>query len=426
MTSITMADKEASRESQMEPKLGEASLLTASTTGGGLSERLGMQVSGLYLALYVHYGFFTFLPLWLKATGASAEEIGVLLAIPMILRLLTVAPFAAFVGRRGWVRNAIAYTSLSSAAIVLLLLGEPDHAGRIVIVILFSIVWDQIPVLADAYAVMAVRSQSLDFGRLRVWGSIAVVLSNAAAGWAIAVVGIKMLPLMIALLLLAPAGVALLLPGDRRLTGRDDAAAGRWSDLIGDRGLILAMGAASLIMGSHGVLTSFGAIQWQAQGIATTAIGLLQALAVAAEIGAFWFGAKLLGGRDPRWLIVAGAVAGALRWAIMATSPGMPVLVFGQLLNGITATGTILGIMLVIAQRVPTHLSATAQGMNAVLLGVVLAAVTAGSGLLWSYGLAIAYLAMSGLALFGALCAWPRAGRSFGETLSVSGAKYDA
>lgn len=405
----------------MDPNMERAPRGMESAEGSAVVGRLGARVSGLYLALYIHYGFFTFLPLWLKATGASAAEIGVLLAIPMILRLLTVAPFAAFVGRRGWVRNAIAYTSLASAAIILLLLGEPAHAGRVAIVIFFSIVWDQIPVLADAYAVMSVRSQSLDFGRLRVWGSIAVVLSNAAAGWAIGIAGIKMLPIMIAVLLIAPAAITILLPSDRRLTGGDGAAAGRWSDLIGDRGLILAMVAASLIMGSHGVLTSFGAIQWHAQGISTTAIGLLQAFAVAAEIGAFWFGAKILGARDPRWLIVAGAIAAALRWAVMATSPGLPVLVFGQLLNGITATGTILGIMLVIAQRVPTHLSATAQGMNAVLLGVVLAAVTAGSGLLWSYGLAVAYLAMSVLALFGALCAWPRVGRTAAATLSPSG-----
>lgn len=400
---------------------------SAKVLGWRDSGRLGLGVSGLYLALYIHYGFFAFLPLWLKSTGASAEEIGVLLAIPLILRLLTVAPFSAFVGRRGYVRNAIAYTSLASAAVVLLLMGEPDHAGRIVIVILFSIVWDQIPVLTDAYAVMAVRSRSLDFGRLRVWGSIAVVISNAAAGWAIGVAGIKMLPLMIAALLIAPAMVALLLPSDRELTAVDETAVGRWRDLIGDRGLILAMVAASLVMGSHGVLTSFGAIQWEAQGISTTTIGLLQALAVAAEIGAFWFGAKLLGHRDPRLLIVAGAIAGAARWAIMAASPGLPVLVVGQLLNGITATGTILGIMLVIAQRVPTHLSATAQGMNAVLLGAVLAVATAGSGLLWSYGLSVAYLAMAVLALLGALCAWPR-GTGSGNSqptgaTSASGAK---
>ncbi|WP_422059678.1 MFS transporter [Sphingopyxis sp.] len=388
--------------------LGQADAPRVVSASHSDQARLSLGVSGLYLALYAHYGFFAFLPLWLKATGASAGEIGVLLAIPMILRILTVAPFSAFVGRRGWVRNAIAYTALASAAIVLLLLGEPDHAGRIAIVIALSIVWDQIPVLTDAYAVMAVRSRSLDFGRLRVWGSIAVVASNVAAGWAISVAGIKMLPLMIASLLLAPAIVAFLLPADRELAAIDAATRRRWRDLVGDRGLILAMVAASLIMGSHGVLTSFGAIQWAAQGISTTAIGLLQALAVAAEIGAFWFGAKLLGNRDPRLLIVAGAIAAALRWAIMASGPGIPVLVAAQLLNGVTATGTILGIMLVIASRVPTELSATAQGMNAVLLGLVLAIATAGSGLLWSYGLAVAYAAMAVLALLGALCAWPR------------------
>ncbi|WP_077148839.1 MFS transporter [Sphingopyxis sp. KK2] len=392
---------------------------------GGDPGRLGAKVSGLYLALYIHYGFFAFLPLWLKATGASPEEIGVLLAIPLILRLLTVAPFSAFVGRRGWVRNAIAYTALASAAIVLSLLGEPDHAGRIVIVILFSIVWDQIPVLTDAYAVMAVRSRGLDFGRLRVWGSIAVVASNAAAGWAIAVAGIKALPLMVAALLLAPALVAFLLPADRTLAAADDAAAGgRWRDLFGDRPLMMGMIAASLIMGSHGVLTSFGAIQWEAQGISTTVIGLLQALAVAAEILAFWFGARLLGDRDPRLLICAGALAGALRWAIMATSPALPLLIAGQLLNGITATGTILGMMLMIAHRVPTHLSATAQGMYAVLLGAVLAVATMGSGLLWSWGLAVAYLSMAALALLGAVFAWP--GRPGTRADSLSGTGVEA
>jgi PPP family 3-phenylpropionic acid transporter len=300
----------------------------------------------------------------------------------------------------------------------LLLLGEPGHAGRIAIVIAFSIAWDQIPVLTDAYAVMAVRSRSLDFGRLRVWGSIAVVASNAAAGWAIGVLGIKMLPVMVAVVLLAPVVVAFMLPSDRKLSPTEAATGGRWRDLVGDRGLVMAMAAASLVMGSHGVLTSFGAIQWTAQGISTTTIGLLQALAVAAEILAFWFGSKLLGQRDPRLLICAGAAAAALRWLIMATSPGLAVLVASQLLNGITATGTILGIMLVIAQRVPANLSATAQGMNAVLLGVILAVATAGSGLLWSYGLAFAYLAMAVLAVLGALCAWPR-GASAGPDIKA-------
>ena len=388
--------------------------------------RLTLEVSGLYLALYLHYGFYAFLPLWLKATGASPAEIGVLTAIPLILRLLTVAPFSAWAGRKARVRDAIAYTSLGSAAVVLFLLGEPAHAGRIAIVIIFSTIWDQIPVLTDSYAVIASRTHGLDFGRLRVWGSIGVVASNAVAGWAIGLAGIKSLPLMVAGVLLLPFIVALLLPSDRKLAPAEEAKPGRWQDVIHDRSLLKAMAAASLVMGSHGVLMSFSAIQWAAQGISTGVIGMLQALAVSAEIVAFWFGAKLLGKRDPSLMICAGAIAALLRWLIMATKPGIAVLIGAQLLNGISATGTILGIMLVITSRVTSSLSAAAQGLNAVLFGVVLAASTAGSGLLWSHGLGFAYLAMAVLALLGAIVAWsaqsPKSAASINpDTVSATG-----
>jgi MFS transporter, PPP family, 3-phenylpropionic acid transporter len=374
---------------------------------GGSASQLALGVSGLYLALYLHYGFFAFMPLWLKATGASPGEIGVLLAIPLILRLLTVAPFLAWAGKRGLVRNSIVVTALASAALVAMLLGEPGYAGRIAVVLVFSMMWDQLPVLTDAYAVMAVRSRALDFGRVRVWGSIAVVVSNLAAGWAIGWAGIAILPLLVAALLLLPALVAPLLPHDRELAPVEAGPGGRWRDVVGDRKLLRAMAAASLIMGSHGVLSSFGAIQWAERGISTATIGLLQALAVSAEIVAFWFGAKLLGRRDPSLLICIAAAAAVLRWLVMASNPGVAVLFAAQLIHGVTATGAILGIMLVIAARVPVQTSAAAQGLNAVLLGVVLAISTAGSGLLWDQGIAFAYLAMAMLAALGVLLAWP-------------------
>lgn len=374
------------------------------------ARRLFAGVSALYLALYLHYGFFTFIPLWLKDVGSTPAEIGVLLAIPLVLRLLTVAPFSAWAGKHGRVRDSIIVTALLSGALISLLLFEPGHAGRVALIIVFSIMWDQLPVLTDAYAVMAVRSRSLDFGRMRVWGSIAVVVSTASAGWVFDEIGIAALPWIVALLLLLPAILAPNLPRDRQMARLEREDAGNWRDVLRDGKLMRAMIAASLIMGSHGVLTSFGAIQWSEQGISTSMIGLLQALAVSAEIIAFWFGSKLLGRRDPSLLICVAAVAATLRWIVMAQSPSFGVLVATQLLHSITSTGAILGTMLVIATRVPVQTSAAAQGLYAVLLGVALAVTTAGSGMLWSLGVPVAYLAMAGLAALAFPLAWP--GRS--------------
>lgn len=381
--------------------------------------RLFFGVSGLYLALYLHYGFFAFIPLWLKHVGSTPGEIGVLLAIPLVLRLLTVAPFSAWAGRRGRVRDSILVTAILSAALIALLLFEPAHAGRIAIVIAFSMMWDQLPVLTDAYAVMAVRSRALDFGRMRVWGSIAVVTSTASAGWAFDLLGIDALPIIVALLLLLPAMVAPALPPDRQMATQEEGTTGRWRDVVADRKLIRAMAAAALIMGSHGVLQSFGAIQWSDQGISTSKIGLLQALAVSAEIVAFWFGSKALGRRDPSLLICIAAAAATVRWIVMAQSPSLNVLIVAQLLHSVTSTGAILGTMLVIAARVPVQTSAAAQGLNAVLLGIALAATTAGSGLLWSYGVPAAYFAMAALAALAIPLAWPGKGAGRGASVPV-------
>jgi MFS transporter, PPP family, 3-phenylpropionic acid transporter len=400
--------------------------MTATTETVGLTDmpvpapdaqtrRLTIGVSGLYLALYLHYGYFTFIPLWLKTMGAPAAEIGVLLAIPLVLRLLTVAPFTAWAGRRGRVRDAITVTALLSGALILLLLLHPDHIGRIAIVLVFSMMWDQIPVLTDAYAVMAVRSHGVDFGRVRVWGSIAVVISTASAGWVLGMTGIAILPALIAALLLLPVFTAPLLPPDRTMSATESGPAGKWRDVIGDGELMRALVASALIMGSHGVVMSFGAIQWAAKGISTGMIGTLQAVAVSVEIIAFVIGAKLLGKRDPIWLICIASAVAVFRWGIMALNPGLFVLFAVQMLHGITSTGAILGTMLVIAHRVPIQLSATAQGVNAVLQGIALALVTAGSGLLWNYGVASAYGGMAVLAALGVIAAWPRRSQEFSQ-----------
>jgi len=190
--------------------------------------------------------------------------------------------------------------------------------------------------------------------------------------------------------------------------------------VVGDRTLMRLIIAAALVMASHGVLTSFGAIQWSGRGISTATIGIIQAVAISAEIVAFWFGSKLLGQRDPGLLIwIAGGVA-IVRWLIMASNPSAMILFAVQLLQGVTATGAVLGTMLVIAKRVPLALSAAAQGLNAVLLGLALSATTAGSGLLWQRGAATAYLAMAAFSVFAVVLSWPRAPRRDRDTKSAA------
>ena len=364
-----------------------------------LLRHLGLRVSILYAALYLHYGFFNFLPLWLTSRGSTPAEIGTLMAIPLGLRLILVAPFSARAGRHQRVRSSIAVTAIVAAALVCTLMLAQGPIARAIVVILFSMVWDQIPVLTDAYATMAVRSRSLDFGRLRVWGSIGLVVSYQLAGWLIGFATISPLPLLAAGFLTLTAAASAIVPSDALLAKHQVAEAAGWREILVDRPLIGALIAASLVMGSHGVVNSFGAIQWTAAGHTPREVGLLSGVAVAAEIVGFIIGSKLLGNRDPRWLIAVAALVAAFRWMLMMLNPSLPVLVCAQGLQAITAIGPLLAPALMIARRVPSRLNAGAQGLNALLLGGVLAVVTATSGMLWAGGAGRAYAIMIVIAL---------------------------
>ena len=65
-----------------------------------------------------------------------------------------------------------------------------------------------------------------------------------------------------------------------------------------------------------------------------------------------------------------------------------------QILQG-CGMGVVAGLMLFIAERAPAHLMATAQGLYAVILGVIAALIVAGSGFLWQSFGPRAYLAMA-------------------------------
>lgn len=361
--------------------------------------QLGLRVSLLYAALYLHYGFYGFLPLWLAHEGSTPGEIGTLTAIPLALRLISVAPFSDWAGRHQRVRLSIAFTALLAAALVCVLMLAHGSIARAIVVVLFAMVWDQIPVLTDAYATMAVRRQALDFGRLRVWGSIGTVISYQIAGSLVGLTGIYVLPILMATFLLLPVVVTLVLPRDAALARHQSVETGNWREVVADRPLMGALIAASFVMGSHGVVLGFGAIQWAASGHTPREIGLLNGVAVAAEIVGFTLGAKILGARDPRWMIAVAALVATVRWTLMALNPALPVLLLAQSFQAVTSIGALLAPALMIARRVPSRLNATAQGLNSVLLGAVLAVVTATSGLLWAGGIERAYAVMIAVTL---------------------------
>jgi MFS transporter, PPP family, 3-phenylpropionic acid transporter len=244
-----------------------------------------------------------------------------------------------------------------------------------------------------------VRVRSLDFGRMRMWGTISLVCAAMAGGRLLDRLGLDLVPALTCLLLLTPLLVIPLLPPDKLLGESVRATKGEWRSIIHDAPAMLVLVGVSLVMGSAAILLGFGAIQWSAKGISNGSIGLLFGVAAASEIIVFSFAQTLLGKRSELWLLVVGAGLTTVRWLGMATDPGLEVLAGLALLQGPSATATIAGSILYIARRFPTHLIATANGVNAVLVGVSVSAAMFIGGYLWQALKALSYLPMAGMSL---------------------------
>ncbi|WP_169730577.1 MFS transporter [Hyphomicrobium nitrativorans] len=160
--------------------------------------------------------------------------------------------------------------------------------------------------------------------------------------------------------------------------------------------------AAGAVQGAHGMFYAFGALAWQAQGISTVWIGALWAVAIAGEVLLFAYSSRVVSRWGPATLLVAAGCASLVRWALMAASPSLPLLVPLQLLHALTYGASHLAAMHFISRAVPEGAQGTAQALYATMaMGVVIGGATLASGRLYAEIGAEAYFAMAALAAIG-------------------------
>lgn len=377
------------------------------TSSPSLAWRLGF----LYAALFLVIGcYLPYMPVWLSWRTLSADQIAILLATPLYIRIVF-TPVISFVadllGNRRGIVIALAWGSLGSFA----LLWVSDGFWQMMLAIaLLAVNWTTIMPLVETIAISGIRKSGLDYGRVRLWGSLTFIGASLAAGIVIqfrdAGTVLPMLMTATALLIFA----AYLVPRDvepkrqgspvRRLRLRHAFALAR-APLF-----LLFLLAAAMIQGSHALLYAFGSLHWRAQGFSGGTIGALWSIGVIAEVALFAVSGRLVSyvGRT-RLMVLAGGAA-VVRWAVLALDP--PLLATGlvQTLHALSFGATHLAAIHFLTHAVPEDRSATAQGLYAaVVAGLVLGSVTIACGPLYeAYG-GQAYAAMVLLAGIGTAAA---------------------
>ncbi len=365
------------------------------------------RLAALYAGIFVMGGIqLPFFPVWLKAKGLDPQMIGIVLAAPIVARLIAVPLVARTADRHDAVRAAIIVTSfLGVAGYVLVGLAEGTRA-ILAAYALASLALTPVMPLAETYALRGLGQRGRAYGPVRLWGSAAFIFGTFLAGFATDTIPARDLIWLIAAASLVSALAALTLePLSAAVTPASELVPPR-QPLLRDPAFIAVLAAASLIQASHAVYYGFSALQWRGAGLDGTAIAALWALGVIAEIVLFAISGRLPPFFQPSVLIMIGAAGGALRWAGMALDPPALVLPWLQLLHAASFGATHLGALGFVARSAPPGQGATAQGYLAIAIGVTSAAAIGLSGWLYSSFGSRAYAAMALAAVAGGACGY--------------------
>ncbi len=391
----------------------------------GYATRLGAFYAAIFLVVGIQLPFW---PVWLAGRGLDAQEIATVFAAAIWAKIITTPAIGALADRLG--RRRMVMVALAALACVAYAALWPVAGWwpLLALTILAGIAHSALMPLGDSITLAAVRERGLDYGRIRVWGSVSFIVAAIGSGAALALAanagpgpgaapGSGSAPgpggNEVLLLVLAASAVLLgacfALPASVRPvpTGARWAANGDLWRLAADRRFWLFVVSAAALQASHQLYYGFGTLYWRELGFSDTVIGLLWAEGVVAEIVLFWYSARLVERFGPLGLMALGGVAGILRWSLMGVLPGLGAAAVLQLLHAATFGASHLGAMHFMAARVPPGAAASAQSLYSALsagLGSGLVMLAAGS-LYAAYG-GQAYPFMALLSAAGLVGVW--------------------
>ena len=257
-------------------------------------------------------------------------------------------------------------------------------AWLMVVMVGFNLFFSPLVPLTDALANTWQKQITMDYGRVRLWGSVAFVIGSALTGKLVSVFDYRA---VLALLTLGVASMLLgmlirpsVLPqGENR--HQESAGWPAWRALVTQSWRFLA--CVCLLQGAHAAYYGFSAIYWQGAGYSASAVGYLWSLGVVAEVIIFALSNKLFRRFSARDLLLLSAVCGVIRWGLMGWTTALPWLIVVQILHCGTFTVCHLAAMRYIAARQGSEVIRLQAVYSAVAMGGSIAIMTVFAGFLY-------------------------------------------
>ncbi|MFY8150903.1 MAG: MFS transporter, partial [Hyphomicrobiales bacterium] len=145
--------------------------------------RLGLLFGALFLELGVNLPFF---PLWLRAQDLDEAAIGLILAAPLLARILGNPLISAIADRSSRVSQTLVACSIAVVAAITLLAVGGGFWTVLILVIVIGFTQGPLIALSDTLTLRILAREEgaeLRYGRIRLFGSAGFILANLGTGY---------------------------------------------------------------------------------------------------------------------------------------------------------------------------------------------------------------------------------------------------
>jgi len=340
-----------------------------------------------WLTSYFIFFFFIwgiFLPfwgIWLESKGVSPEQIGTLFSLGLVLR------FCSNIGLLPRLKTANATLQLLCllsfgllACLLLLVFFQGWYALAALTLLLNFLIGPMMP-LGDIIGTRLVKQIKINYGQVRLWGSISFIVGSSFVGWSISEFGNESILWIIitAALLTYCLSLIKLTP---RLQDPTDQPKEKVNiiSLLKQPSVIYFVLIMGLIQGSHGAYYAFSSIYWSSVGISEFNIALLWGVGVLAEIVLMRFNDRLFNHWSIKKMCLLALIAGIIRWGVLWQTTELTLLILVQTFHAFTFALAHLAAMRFIAKQSDDLMVGYQSLYSSLSLGLIMALLTYISG----------------------------------------------
>jgi len=294
------------------------------------------RLSGFYFFYFAVLG--SLAPYWglyLKSVGFTALEIGNLVALLMISRIIAPNIWGWLADHKEQRMSVVRWAGfLAFVSFTGVFLGT-SFAWLALVMMVFSFFWNASLPQIEAATMSHFDGRDSAYGKVRLWGSVGFIATVTGLGYTLEVVPTWWLLPVMSVLLAGIWGFTLLIPEKQIDTGQTQLVP-LVSVLLKPQILVFLL-ACLLMQASHGPYYTFYSIYLEEHGYGRDVIGLLWALGVVCEIGLFLLMHQIKRRISLRVIMLASFGVAALRWILIGKFPdSLQLLILAQVLHAVT------------------------------------------------------------------------------------------